>query len=211
MSTEPDPTSDRELLRAWKGGDRSAGATLFERHYDSVARFFVNKLGTDCDDVIQATFLGCVEAIERFRGEASFRTLLFAIARNQLYKHLDALTRTRARFDSATVSLAELGPSVVTLMGERREHQLLLTALRRLPVDAQMMLELHYWEGLPVREIAVVFDAPINTVKTRMRRARLRLEQELERLANGAEELANTIDGLDRWAEELRARLDPPA
>ncbi|MCA9708401.1 MAG: sigma-70 family RNA polymerase sigma factor, partial [Myxococcales bacterium] len=74
-------SDDEQLLARWRGGDAQAGAALFERYYEAIARFFVNKVGLDCGDLVQATFLGCLEGLERFRGEASFRTLLFAIAR----------------------------------------------------------------------------------------------------------------------------------
>ena len=52
---------DAECLRAWASGDRKAGELLFERHFEAVARFFRNKTDRDHDDLIQATFLGCVE------------------------------------------------------------------------------------------------------------------------------------------------------
>ena len=73
----------------------------------SVARFFRNKLPADAahEDLIQQTFLGCVEAKSLFRGDASFRSFLFAIARNQLSKHWRK--RSRDRLDFQTISAVE--------------------------------------------------------------------------------------------------------
>ena len=51
-----------ELLEAWRGGDRRAGEQLFERHYAAVSRFFRKKLEFGVDDLIQRSFLACVEA-----------------------------------------------------------------------------------------------------------------------------------------------------
>ena len=55
--------TDEELLRAWSDGDRDAGERLFERHFESVVRFFRNKAAGDHEDLIQQTFLGCVESL----------------------------------------------------------------------------------------------------------------------------------------------------
>lgn len=202
-------SSDHSLLLAWSGGDKRAGAKLFERHYTSIARFFANKIGPDCDDLIQTTFLGCLEAIDRFRGDSSFRTFLFAIARNTLHKHLRDRTRDRGRYDPSTMTLGELGPSPVTMLDVRREQHLLLAALRQLPVDWQLMLELHYWERLTVREIAAVLDKPEGTVKTQMYRARQRLKDEAAKLARSPQEYESTVNGLERWAQELQHQLVP--
>ena len=199
--------SDRTLFQAWAEGDKGAGAKLFSRHYRSVARFFANKLGPDSDDLIQITFLGCIEARERFRGEASFRTFLFAIARNTLHKHLREKIRDRVRFDPEVSTLNDFSPSALSLLDVRAEQQLLLAGLRRLPVDWQLLLELHYWERLTVREMALVLDMPTGTVKTHMSRARSRLERELATLADSAQLLDSTLDGLEQWARELQHQL----
>jgi DNA-directed RNA polymerase specialized sigma24 family protein len=61
MMTAATAATDIELLEAWRGGDRRAGEQLFERHYAAVARFFRNKLEFGVDDLIQRTFLACVE------------------------------------------------------------------------------------------------------------------------------------------------------
>lgn len=202
------PCPDKALLEAWRAGDVDAGASLFARHYKSVARFFTNRLGPDCDDLIQATFLGCVEGIERFRGDASFRTLLFAIARNKLLKHLRNHTRDRARFDPASVSIAASLPSSGSVLAARRERQLLLLALQRLPIDTQLMLELYYWENMRVAEIAAILDRPSPTIRTRMARGRQQLARELEALSHSQAELEHSLRGFERWAEALHAEFD---
>jgi RNA polymerase sigma factor (sigma-70 family) len=80
-------TDDRELLLAWRTGDAVAGQHLIERHLESVHRFFSNKVPGATDDLVQKTFLACVEAVEAYEGRASFRSYLFAIARNVLFRH----------------------------------------------------------------------------------------------------------------------------
>ena len=73
--------SDRDLLEAWRDGDAKAGETLFDRHFDRVYRFFQTKVDRqDVDDLVQQTFMGCVQSRERFRGESQVGTYLLGIA-----------------------------------------------------------------------------------------------------------------------------------
>ena len=178
--------TDRELLEAWRAGEAHAGAKLFRRHYACIARFFANKVGNDGEDLIQATFLGCIESIELYRGEANFKNYLFGIARNKLLQYLRERARDNKYFDAASVSVAASLPSGTSVIANRRKNERVLAALRRLPVDTQMMLELFYWEGTRVRDIAVVMGLPVNTVKCHMRRGRLKLERELASLVSEA-------------------------
>ncbi|MEM6989706.1 MAG: sigma factor, partial [Myxococcota bacterium] len=80
-------TTDDALLAAWRDGDRGAGDALVNRHFDAVSRFFRSKLGDDVEDLIQRTFLDCVESRDRIQ-RPTFRAFLFAVARNRLFDHL---------------------------------------------------------------------------------------------------------------------------
>ena len=134
------------LLRAWREGDQHAGSTLFSRHYPSIYRFFLSKVPDAAEDLVQRTFLGCLEAAERFRGDSSVRTFLFGIAHNTLRHHLRGRQRSEQPLDSELVSVAELAPGPSTALGSKQEQRLLLRALRHVPLDTQVVLELHYWE-----------------------------------------------------------------
>jgi hypothetical protein len=79
--------------------------------------------------------------------------------------------RYQRRFDPATHSVAQTVRSYTSVIAAERQRQQLLVALRQLPFDTQVMLELHYWENLPIIGIAEVVELPINTVKTRLRRS----------------------------------------
>ena len=92
---------DAELLEQWRAGDRKAGEALFDRHFDAVARFFRNKVDRGIDDLIQRTFLACVESRDRFRGDSSFRTYAFAVGRHVLGKPGRSKRRPRGQCDLA--------------------------------------------------------------------------------------------------------------
>lgn len=185
MSSEQNgqPLSDAELLHRWHGGDKSMGSTLFHRHFSSVQRFFRNKvLADDIEDLVQQTFLGCLEGIARFRGDASFRTYLFAIARRRLYSYLRARDQSRRRTepDLSVTSVLDLGVTPSSAVAAARDHILMLQAMQRLSVERQTLLELFYWEDLRGHEIAEVLDIPPATVRTRLFRARAELKEILE-------------------------------
>ncbi|MCH9687674.1 MAG: sigma-70 family RNA polymerase sigma factor [Deltaproteobacteria bacterium] len=162
MATSP------ELLMAWRAGDRAAGNQLFHRHFPAVSRFFRNKV-SDSEDLVQATFLACVEGRERFEGRSSFRTYLFSVARYQLYGHL---RRNRTPVDFGVTSLVDLGTSITRRIANEQRGGRLRDALRQLPVEQQAMLELFYWESLSCRQLAEVFEISEGSARVRLHRAR---------------------------------------
>jgi RNA polymerase sigma-70 factor (ECF subfamily) len=173
-------SDDVALLAGWRAGDRAAGEALIGRHYASVLRFFRTKAGPDADDLAQRTFLRCVEAAERFRGESSVKAFLFGIARNVLFEHIRAhLRERRIDPDYSVSSILDVHPRASTLAFRKAEERRLVEALQRQPLETQIVLELYYWEELSVDEVAQVIDIPAGTVKSRLHRGRELLRQEL--------------------------------
>jgi RNA polymerase sigma factor (sigma-70 family) len=197
-------SGDDELLRGWRAGDPAAGAQLIERHLEAVHRFFSNKVGHAGDDLVQKTFLACVESIESYEGRGTFRSYLFAIARNVLFRHY---RDEHYGFDPLTLSAATVivdEPSPADRVADREEQRLLLRALRSLPLDLQVLLELAYWEGLADVELAAVVDVPAGTIKSRLRKARLLLEERLAKMASSPALLESSRHTLAAWAAGVR-------
>jgi len=175
-------SDDRVLLDAWRDGDIAAGNELLQRYLPQLIRFYFNKVGDgQVEDLIQRTMMSCVRSRDGFRGDASFRTWVFEIARNELLMHYRKRSSAQA-VDPAVDSIADLGPSPSTLARQADDRRLLLQALGRLPADQQMLLELHYWEGLVAAELSLVFDVEPITIRTRLHRAREKLRGVIERL-----------------------------
>jgi RNA polymerase sigma-70 factor (ECF subfamily) len=197
---------DHILLASWRTGEKRSGELLFERHYASVRRFFHNKVATHVHrDLVQKTFLACVEAPERFEARSSFRTYLFGIAHHVLLDHLRKQHRGPGReCDVDQLVIADLVPGPDEAVHARREQRVLLKALRRLSLPLQVVLELQYWESLSNPEIAEILDWPVGTVKTRLRTARAALEELIAEMAGSPEALRSTMDTLQLWAERVR-------
>jgi RNA polymerase sigma factor (sigma-70 family) len=183
MSALASPVADLELLTRWRSGDNASGSALVKRHYETLHRFFSSKAPGHDEDLIQQTFVACIEARDAFRGESTFRAYLFGLARFQLLSHYRRVYR-RPDLDFTITSLRDLGTSPTGALLRREASQLLQLALAQLPVDQQIALELTYWEGLGAPEVARVLDIPENTVYSRVRRAKEHLRKALEQLSD---------------------------
>ncbi len=197
---------DAALLERWRSGDAAAGQELLRRHFRSVYAFFANKVSGPPDDLIQETFRACVEARGRIREGSSFRAYLLTIARRELYRTYRE-RRIVEVFDPSRVSVEQLVSSPTALIARDQHQRLLLGALRRLPLDLQLTLELIYWEQMPAAEAADVLEVPTGTLKSRLRRAKEALREAFMALAQGDGLGTATSYDIDRWAQSLREEL----
>lgn len=201
--------TDADLLAAWRAGDKKAGSDLVGRHFQSVYRFFRRKLDDPdlAKDLSQKTFLTCLENRERLRDDLRFKAFVLGIARNLLLRQLRAFGKAAERAGGPSdPTPTATSPSQVVAV--REEQKLLLQALRALPLDLQMTVELHYWEQLTTAEIGQVLDVPAGTVKWRLSRARELLREKIGELASSQALRESTIGNLEHWAKSLRKVLD---
>jgi len=201
--------SDIELFRAWRAGDRQAGSMLFAQHFDAIYRFFRNKLDGDIEELVQRTFVACVEGRDRFREESSFRTYLFAVAHNLLREHFRHKRRADAQLDLDELSIVDLGSSPLSVIAARAEERILLQALRRIPVASQVILELYFWEKLTGAELGAFLGVVEDTARSRLRKAKQQLEAAIRTIEAAPGDLESTLTNLERWAEGIRQQLAP--
>ena len=151
-----------------------AFALVFDRHYDVVHGYLARRAGPDvADDLAAQTFTIAFERRASFRADevATARPWLFGIATNLLRNQRRAERR-------ALEALADLAVTAVT---EQRDPATagglgLGEALASLDGDQRDVLLLHAWEGLRYEEIAIALGIPVGTVRSRLARARSRLQ-----------------------------------
>lgn len=195
---------DLELLGRWQGGDQKAGKLLFERHFDGLYRFFSSKAAQDVEDLIQQTLLACVE---KGGDIESFRPYLYGTARHILFDFYRK--RTRGRFDPAESSLEDIAPSPSRALAAEHESRLLAAALRQIPIELQIVLEMYYWEHLTHRELATVLGITPGMVKGKIATAKKRFRECLVEIREGRGFNALSAIDLDAWAASLaRAAAD---
>ncbi|MFI5309475.1 MAG: RNA polymerase sigma factor [Polyangiales bacterium] len=195
--------TDLELLERWGDGDRDAGGELFERYFDPLLRFFQNKVDHGVEDLVQQTLLACVEGRARFRGDASFRTYLFQTARFHLYAHYRKRSR-QGEVDFALTSVADLGTSPSGVVARKQEQRWLLEALRRIPLEYQLVLELSIWEDLSGKEMAEILGIPEPTLRSRLRIAIERLRKQMLELSGDDHGITEVSGDFQEWARKVR-------
>lgn len=209
MQEEHSPMAQNEggLVARWLAGDTNACAELLRMHRACLYRFFRNKLGNSADDLVQETMEIVLSCQERFEGRSTFRAFLLSIARHRLFEYYRKKELNQRYFEFDTVTVFDMCPSPSIQVAEKGEQRLLLEALRHIPLNYQIVLELHYWEDLTGPEIAEAVSVPVDTVYSRLRIAKALLKEQMERLANCRETLDNTLDHLDQWAGDIRDNL----
>lgn len=153
-----------ELVKRARAGDGGAFVELLESQKQTlykVARSYLHN-DTDAADAIQETVLTCYEKLGQLREEKYFRTWLVRI----LIRKCQDQLRQRGR----CVPLAEAAEPSYDEPGQARAEFLAL--LDSLDEKYRTVLLLYYGEGFQVREIAQLLDLKVETVKTRLKRAR---------------------------------------
>lgn len=181
--------TDAQLLERWRHGDRGASELLARRHYGSVLRYFELNASWAADDLAQKTFMAAVERADQVRDGGAFRAYLMGIARRLLAMHLRELSR-QSSVDA--YDACDGGPprtKLSTIVARSHEQLLVLRALASLPRQPQLLLILHYWEGVRTPELALHYDVPASTVRTRLARARDKLRAKMKVMAGRAPRL----------------------
>lgn len=173
MSSDP----DQPLVRAALAGDLRAFEQLVERHRDVVFRFIARLVADDAqaEDLTQDTFLRAFHRLERYRGDAPFRSWLLRIAHNTAVTYVTQSGRVATHLgdaaDEEVAGPAEAGSPAEQL--ERRERrQRLDKKLKGLARAHRTVLVLRDIEGLSYEEIARITESPVGSVKGRLHRAR---------------------------------------
>lgn len=205
-----DKARERVLLEQWAGGDIVAGDKILRRYMPSLQRFFINKVHeSDVGDLIAETMEGAARSVERFRQESSFKTFLLGIARNKLLKYYERCGRKRDRVDPLGDKVSELldVSKVSSMLAKRREHEMVIDALRHLPIDLQTLVELAYWEDLSMDECAEVLGIGRGKVVHGLRAARTRLREAIEAGAGSVSERRSVSEKVSEWVAGIHAGL----
>jgi len=180
-SADAPSTNEREcaLLARIAGRDSTAIDELHFLYHRRLARFLM-RLTTRCElaeEIINDTFWVVWQHAGDFRGASRVSTWIFGIAYRRGLKTLRHAGPPPADTDIET-EIASEEPA------KRDEiNQWLDVALRRLPPEQRMVIELAYRIGHSCEEIASIMQCPVNTVKTRMFHARRKLKALLTNLA----------------------------
>lgn len=202
---------DTALLTAWRGGDAEAGRQLIKRYYAPVFRFFYGKVADgSCEDLAQQTFEVLIRNRDGFRGDSPFRAYVYGVARFVLIAHVRKRVRHGQRFEPAEDSAVDPATtgSASSLFAGREREAIVAQALRSLPLDDQIAIELKDWEGFTQAELAALLEVPQPTVARRLQRARTRLRAAVERLVADPALRDESLHGLESCMQSIFGKIE---
>ncbi|MBH31984.1 MAG: RNA polymerase subunit sigma-24 [Candidatus Marinimicrobia bacterium] len=181
--------SDKELILRFQQGDELAYVELVNRYRDRLMNFVYRYVGTrqEAEDIVQDTFVKLFQKKDYYRPISEFSTWIFTIASNL------AKTELRKRKRRKVSYLSQLGmeekdfdiPVEDTtdeeMVGEFTESQI-QNAIQSLQLHFRTALILRDIEELSYEEISKILDVPLGTIKSRINRARLQLQEMLKQV-----------------------------
>jgi RNA polymerase sigma-70 factor (ECF subfamily) len=173
--------SDDVLIRRIANADQIAMRMLFARHRAAIYRWLVRLAGEEAlaEDLLSDVFLDVWRKARSFEGRSSVSTWLLAIAR---HKALSARRRTQVERaveldDEVASTMEEPADNPELLLEKKDREDLLRRSLARLSPEHGEVIDLTYYHGKSIKEIAEIVGINEATVKSRAFYARKRLAQ----------------------------------
>jgi RNA polymerase sigma-70 factor, ECF subfamily len=173
IDAEKSPQRDEQLMVAFSRGSTEAFEALFSRYKQPVFGFFKRRVldPAQAEELTQEAFLAVLRSASRYVPSALFRTYLYAIAFKILRAH-----RRKMALRTMLLGAAEYRD---TLQNSLEGEVLLRQALGKLARLDREILSLREFEQLSYAEIAELLGLPLNTVRSRLFRARMHLREVL--------------------------------
>jgi RNA polymerase sigma-70 factor (ECF subfamily) len=179
----------RALALAARDGETRAFSQLYERTRDQAWRVLYRVVGPspDLEDLLQESYIQLLRALKSYRGESQVSTFLHRVCVNVGLMHLRS---KRRRPEDATDEVPE-SPTQEATSPERaaqvkQAHALCRQVLAKLSEDKATVFVYHDLLGMKPEEISAVVDAPVNTVRSRLNRARADFTKVLSSLKGDA-------------------------
>ena len=177
---------DADLIQRILAGDEAAFTALVERHRKWIHSLAWREIGDfhAAQEITQDTFIQTLKSLPTLRDPNRFLGWLHVIAKRQCIEWLRRKPITMQSLEA--MPKAELETVFYTQYLEEKQTQasadglreVVERLLRKLPESERSVMVLHYFKGLTCEEVSERLDVSLNTVKSRLYRARKRLEQE---------------------------------
>ncbi len=186
---------DGVLVEKVKQGQTEAYGELVRRYQDRVFNACWRICGhlEDARDLTQEAFLKALEGLANFRQQSGFYTWIFRVAVNLSLSHRRNIHRRRmVSLDAGSAGVGiqaeDLAKRVqdesdnypTSGLGDAELHAAVARALQGLPEDQRAVIVLRDIEGFDYQEIAAILQVPRGTVKSRLFRARIALQQAID-------------------------------
>ncbi|OGR84229.1 MAG: hypothetical protein A2901_06745 [Elusimicrobia bacterium RIFCSPLOWO2_01_FULL_54_10] len=185
--------SDDLLISAAKAGETSAFGQLMEKYRPALHAMILRHLRhrEETEDVLQQVFLQAYQHLDGFRAEAKFYTWIYAIALNHVRNHVRqrkswrivSMDEMNARDQDMKHQWPDHRPTPEETVYHRMEIQAVQKALESLKDESRAIFIMHYFQYVPLDEVAARLQKPLGTVKVYLHRARKAVRECLENQA----------------------------
>jgi RNA polymerase sigma-70 factor (ECF subfamily) len=171
--------SDEELIKKYLKGDEKSLEVLIKRYLKPIYTFSFNFVlnQQDAEDLAQEIFLKMWRNLKKFKKEKNFKSWLFTIAKNTCFDFLRKKKRSLTLNVENLKIIADFTPSPIEIFEKENLMEKLKGEIEKLPFKMKQVMDLYYNSGLNFREISEILGEPVNTIKSRHRRAISRLKK----------------------------------
>ena len=203
---------DTELIQQILNGNQDSFTALVKKYQKQVHAFAWRELGDFhlAEEITQDTFLKVYQQLWTLRDPNRFAAWLYAIVRNcclaclrktqQPIESLDAMPEANIEKVFYTQYLEEQREDIAN----EKRHEVVKHLLNKLPENEQTVITLHYLGDIRCEEISEFLKVPLNTIKSRLHRARKRLKEEelmVRETLGGFELPGNLTQNIMEWIQ----------
>ncbi len=181
---------DSELVRLALEQNQAAFIVLYTRYSigvkSHISRYVSQK--EDIEDIALESFQKAFSQISTYNDEYKFSTWLYRIARNTAFDHMSRHDRERNNLPTTSINedIAELKELPATMHNpeediiNQQEYDKWLTNIEKLKDDYRVVAKMNLIDNFGYKEISEALELPLNTVKTKIRRAKAQLLKMME-------------------------------
>jgi RNA polymerase sigma-70 factor (ECF subfamily) len=174
---------EKELIEKYLKGDEKALESLISKYLKPIYSFIFGYVQNqqDAEDLTQETFLKMWRNLKKFKKEKNFENWLFTIAKNTCFDFLRKKRKNLILNAENLEIVADLAHPLLEKMEKESLLEKLKKEIEKLPFKMKEVIDLHYNFGLNFREISEILGEPMNTVKSRHKRAISKLKRSILR------------------------------
>jgi len=213
---------DAQLIQSVLSGNDAAFTTLVGKYQKSVHALAWRKVGDFhfAEEITQDPFLQAYKKLATLRNPNQFAGWLYVIANNLCKRWHQKKKLSTQSLEGTSVAEIE-NASYKRYVSEQREadntehrHEIVKNLLQRLPESERTVVTLHYLGEMTAKEIGKFLGVSVNTINSRLRRAKKRLQDQEERLIQemlGSVQLpVSLIENIGRQITNIKPMQSPP-
>ncbi len=168
---------DANIIRRVLDGDTNSYRFIMDRYSQQIFALVVRIVDNadDAEEVTQDVFMKAFRNLSKFDGRSSFPTWLYRIAYNEAISHSRSGRQREELFDESQLRCVSDAQIDIVLESDDPRVAALPDALERLSVDERALVTLHYFEEIPLKEIAKIMGIMESAAKVRLMRTRRKL------------------------------------